>query len=76
MEDIESCNIPDDLPTKIERQFLMMERRLADSEKQRELSVLSLVKDNEINLLKEKNRKLEEELTDNAHFSIMEQLRK
>ncbi len=67
MEDIESCNIPDDLPTKIERQFLMMERRLADSEKQRELSVLSLVKD---------NRKLEEELTDNAHFSIMEQLRK
>ena len=76
MEDIESYNIPDDLPTKIERQFLMMERRLADSEKQRELSVLSLLKDNEINLLKEKNHKLEEELTDNAHFSIMEQLRK
>ncbi len=54
----------------------MMERRFAESEKQRELSVLSAAKDIEISILREKNRRLEEERRDNDHFAIMASLRK
>ena len=54
----------------------MMERRFAESEKQRELSVLSAAKDIEISILREKNRRLEEERRDNDHFSIMASLLK
>ena len=84
MEDIESSkipaglsekierHIPAGLSEKIERQFLMMERRIAESERQKEKSILSA----EINLLRERNRKLEEEHKDDNHFAIMALLRR
>jgi hypothetical protein len=75
-EDIERNDIFDGISEKFERNFLMMERRFAESEKQRELSVLSAAKDIEISILREKNRRLEEERRDNDHFAIMASLRK